>query len=89
MKPFPTIDRLCIVDGQHGIYVPYRFAVLSSADDMLTEEQREILMEGPDHPEYWDVWDEIVGHVVVKRGDSYWRLEQDEGDVFLVKLDGV
>jgi hypothetical protein len=85
MNTFPTFDRVCVVDGSHGIYVPQRYAVLASSDDMATDEQREILLVGPDHAEYWDVWDEILSSVRVVRGGSEYYLEQEDGDVFLVK----
>lgn len=80
------IDRVLIVDGCHGIYVPQRYAKICSSDDMATNEQREILLAGPDHDEYWDVWDEVLSNVIVMRGGSRWALDQDEGDVFLVKV---
>lgn len=77
---------LCLVDGAYGIYVPQRYAVLCSADDMLTDEQREVLEAGPEHSEYWDVWDEVLDSVEVKRGNSLWHLELSEsGDVMLVE----
>jgi hypothetical protein len=86
MNTFETPDRILVVDGVHGIYVPQRYAVLASSDDMATDQQREILLEGPEHPDYWDVWDEILTNLKVKRGRYDWYLEQDEGDVWLVKI---
>jgi hypothetical protein len=83
MKPFSTIHRLCIVDGSYGIYVPQRYAEICNASDMATEEQREILLAGPDHADYWDTWVEVLDNTVVQRGGRAWRLEQDS-DVFLV-----
>jgi hypothetical protein len=79
---------ICIVDGAYGIYVPQRYAVMCSAHDMLTDEQREILEAGPhtNPDEYWEVWDEVLGSVEVKRGNSMWHLELSEsGDVLLVE----
>ena len=86
MEPFPTFERICIVDGVHGIYVPQRYAVLASSPDMASDEQRDILLAGPEHPDYWDVWDELVTNLRVSRGGSDWHLEHDS-DVFLVKID--
>ena len=86
---FPKVDSLCLVDGCHGIYVPQRYAVLCSAHDMCTDEQREILEMGPhENPElYWEVWDEVLTNTKVKRGDSYWYLDISEGgDVMLVRI---
>jgi len=85
MTTFPKLDRICIVDGSHGIYIPQRYAVTASADDMATEEQRDVLLEGPEHPLYWDVWEEILRDVEVTRGESKWVLEED-GDLFLVRV---
>lgn len=87
MSTFPTFDRVLIVDGCHGIYVPQRYAVTCSSHDMCTDEQRDILAMGPhQNDQYWDVWDEVLNNVIVMRGGSRWALKQDEGDVFLVKV---
>lgn len=90
MDTFETPDRILIVDGLHGIYVPQRYAILASAHDMATDQQREILEMGPhENPElYWETWDEILTNLKVKRGRYDWHLEQDEGDVWLVKIKG-
>jgi len=85
MSKFLTFDRVCIVDGSHGVYVPQRYAILASSPDMATDEQREVLLAGPDHADYWDVWDEVLEQVRVTRGGNEWILEHD-GDVFLVKI---
>jgi hypothetical protein len=86
MNTFPEFDRVCVVDGSHGVYVPQRYAVLASSADMATDEQREILLAGPDHADYWEVWEEILNSVRVVRGGSEYYLEQEDGDVFLVKV---
>lgn len=78
---------MCIVDGSYGIYVPQRYASLCSADDMCSDEQRDILAMGPHQSdEYWEVWDEVLNNTHVRRGDTMWHLEiSDSGDVLLVQ----
>lgn len=86
---FPRVDSLCLVDGCYGIYVPQRYAVLCTAHDMITDEQREILEMGPHQNSelYWEVWDEVLSNTKVKRGDHYWHLDISEsGDVLLVRI---
>ena len=55
-----------LVDNHHGIYIPQIFA--ERYGEYLTDEQREILLAGPDHESYLDVACEIDG----------MQLEEDE-----------
>jgi hypothetical protein len=43
-------------------------------------------LAGPDHADYWEVWEEVLANVRVVRGGSEYYLEQEDGDVFLVKV---
>lgn len=86
---FPIHDSICLVDGSHGIYVPQRYAVMCTAHDMMTDQQREILEMGPHENGdlYWQVWDEVLSNTKVKRGNSFWHLDISEnGDVMLVRI---
>ena len=47
----------CIVDGHHGQYTPQVFA--ERFPEWLDDEEQEILLSGPEHELYWDVWDEV------------------------------
>ena len=46
-----------IADGCHGIYIPQFFA--EHYPEWCAGEE-EILLAGPDHPEYWDAWDNVL-----------------------------
>lgn len=49
----------CVVDGSSGQYVPQVFA--ERFPEWMDDEEREILLAGPDHPEYWEAWDSVLG----------------------------
>jgi hypothetical protein len=53
----------CIVDGQHGIYVGQSFAqryLMNPGDWGVSAEDREILLAGPYHADYLDVWEGVI-----------------------------
>ena len=45
------------VDGSRGIYVPKFFA--ENYPSCMEGSERDILLAGPEHENYWDVWDEV------------------------------
>ena len=48
-----------ILDGHHGVYIPQVFT--ESFPEWMDDEEREISLAGPDHPEYWEAWDSVLG----------------------------
>ena len=47
----------CAVDGCHGVYTPQTFA--QRFPEWLSDEEREVLIAGPEGDEYWAVWDDV------------------------------
>lgn len=85
-------ERLCIVDGCFGIYVPTRFATKfrdNSAYCVLhvTPADWDELEKGPDEEGYWDLWQDIcdAAEIIDNETGEHFRLEQD-GDLFLVAM---
>lgn len=75
----------CIIDGACGIYVPKEFALRFPS--RIQEKDRKVLLAGPDHEEYWDVWDDVLGSVtIIDTRNMEWSLFQD-GDLFAVRED--
>ncbi len=68
----------CIVDGHYGIYVPQTFAERYS--EWMEGSERDTLLAGPDHPDYWDVWSDIQGSECWD-GDIW---QGESGDVFIL-----
>lgn len=81
----PEPERVCIVDGAWGIYIPQRFAERFdaaawgiSADDTAT------LLSGPDAEFYWETWDDVTASAShTDKDGKVWALEPD-GDLFAV-----
>ena len=46
-----------IVDGCHGIYIPQIFA--QKFPEWLDDEEKAILLAGPEHDEYWETWEGV------------------------------
>ena len=68
----------CVVDGHHGVYIPQTFA--EWYPEWLDDEEREILLAGPEHEDYWDVWDEVTSR---ECADQSLYLGES-GDVFIL-----
>ncbi len=72
-----------LIDSCHGVYVPQRF--INNFDLSLwqgiSEENKNILSEGPDHEWYWEEWDEVLQRATFTQDGHTWRLVQD-GDLW-------
>ena len=69
-------------DSARGIYIPQHFA--ESADrerfKYIEPEQWSILESGPDHENYWEVWDEVLSDAETDGGGVLHQ----EGDLWIV-----
>ena len=83
---------ICLIDGQMGIYVPQAFArryLMNAGDWGVSAEDRAILLAGPDAPDYWETWDDVLNRSEFRKEIArryspiveHWQLEQD-GDLF-------
>lgn len=68
---FPETESELIVDGCFGIYVPQRFCQCFQRLSCVSQEDWEICLSGPDHPDYWEAWDTILGD---------WTYEEEDGN---------
>ena len=68
----------CVVDGSCGQYVPQVFA--ERFPEWMEGSERDTLLAGPDHPDYWDVWSDIQGSECWD-GDIW---QGESGDVFII-----
>ena len=81
---------VCLVDSARGSYVPQAFIELyDKAAWHVSSADAEILRAGPDHPDYWDTWDNVLNcaHYVAHDGRTF-TLYQD-GDLFAVAIDAM
>lgn len=87
---FETDARLII--GDHwGIYIPQRFCDSMDANDAhrIEVSYSDVLtcQSGPDHPNYWDAWQEILSDArVTDANGRVWRLHQN-GDLWEIPDD--
>ena len=81
------VDSICLVDGIRGVYVPQYFATHLTRWTM-SDEDRAVLVAGPDHPDYWIVWDHVLATstATTRHGENRWGLWHD-GDLFAVRED--
>lgn len=82
------MTRYLMVDGSYGIYVPKRFYDNVELEQWNINKDEYKDLSSPDSEHYWDTWDELVDKAkfVTKDGTEY-KLEMDDGDCFVVKVE--
>lgn len=77
-------ERELLFDGLWGVYIPQRFAqeIDRSRVRGVSQSDYEILEAGPDHDDYWDVWDHVVREAVLTLADGTDVVLDEDGDVF-------
>ncbi len=82
------MKRKLLLDGNRGIYLPVGFIEYVWDNDRdswhgIDEDTAEIVRDGPEHPDYWECWEEILNNAT---WCGHWRLEHDD-DLFLILED--
>ena len=92
---FSIPDRsILLADGSRGIHIPWFFGQLIANDGWTVEgvnpDDHLVLLEGPDHPDYWGAWDEVIQHAKIKVESSgsvrSYILHHDD-DLWLIPTD--
>ena len=71
--------KLLITDAA-GQYVPQQFAENFTGWGILPADFQ-VLMQGPEHQEYWDVWSDVLNYATIEHEGISYRLHQD-GDLW-------
>ena len=66
------------VDGSRGIYVPKFFA--ENYPEWCEGNEEEILRAGPEHPEYWDAWADVL----YSEHEGKYLSQGESGDLFII-----
>jgi len=68
--------------ASRGIFIPQHFAETAYWDKFegWSEEQKAVLLSGPDHESYWDVWQEVLDDVTTTCGGVLYQ----DGDLWIV-----
>lgn len=75
-------NSILLVDESRGVYVPMTFAKRYS--QFLSEADKDVLLAGPDHPEYLDCWDDVLQNTTITDNAGLkYHLYQD-GDLFAI-----
>jgi hypothetical protein len=80
-------QSILFADSSRGQYIPQFFA--ESVDwnqlDNWNEDEREILLAGPDHEFYWETWESVMDKVQTVDGGIL--VTGESGDLFIVYRD--
>ena len=78
------MELLC--DSHHGIYIPQIMVgrLVSSGWQGISDWCLEVLSAGPYHDDYWEAWEQVLGHATfTDESGSTWYLYHD-GDLWAV-----
>jgi hypothetical protein len=80
-------DAELFLNDSRGIYLPRDFAesVRFELVTGINANDWDVLLAGPEHELYWDVWSDCLDDVVIDDGNRKFRLYQD-GDLWLVPV---
>lgn len=83
-------NAVLILDELRGKYIPQKCA--EDMGDLLSAagadpETLDILFPGgPDHPDYWEAWEQILKLTITDERGNRWTFHHD-GDLWLVPAD--
>lgn len=67
-----------LIDDHHGIYLPKFFVESYDTDRWhVSKDNKEILLQGPDHEQYWEAWDSVRDNAYLFARDKKWFLDHD------------
>lgn len=72
-----------LLDENRGIYIPQVFAKECHFWECFDDEQKDILLSGPENELYWDVWTEVLDNAFLIHNGKKWTLYQD-GDLWAI-----
>lgn len=74
-----------LVDSHHGIYCPQIAAqsLAQARTEGVSREDLAALIEGPEHKDYWEIWEDVLNNCVILDEGERFTIVQD-GDVFIV-----
>ena len=76
-----------LADAACGICIPQHFADACYPEKWgIPQASIDVLLNGPDNPEYWDAWDWVLDMASREHNGHTWTLHQD-GDLFAVRDD--
>lgn len=86
----PDTDCRLLLTDAHGIYIPQMYCRGMDAQGAevigVGWEAVQTCQAGPDHPDYWEAWQEICDNACLDVSGEEWRLHQN-GDLWMVKAD--
>lgn len=77
-------ERGVLFDSAGGIYIPQRFAREMDRAHVtgVSESDYATLAMGPEHPDYWEVWDDVLRLATLRLNDGTRVTLYQDGDVF-------
>ena len=80
---------LHFASDRHGIYIPQYFAESVNRDMLsgVSDTDMNILLTGPDHEYYWDVWNDVEQSAILTDSNGVTYCLYQDSDLWLVPTD--
>lgn len=79
------MSRQLLLDESRGIYIPLAFVLnFDWRAWNVSQEDLDTISNGPEDPEYWEAWDNVLRTAKFEQDGKTFYLEQD-GDLFTVE----
>lgn len=78
-------EPMLYADSARGVYIPQHFAQTIRQDAIrnVRPELLDVLAAGPDGPDYWEIWQDVVDNASVTDAGVCYFLHED-GDLWLI-----
>jgi len=81
-------EPFLLLNDALGIYLPQKFASVFDDRDKrvtgVTADEWTVLEAGPDHDDYWDVWDDVVKDAIITDDVGVKYHLHQEGNCWLI-----
>ena len=87
-------EWLLLILSDEGIYIPRTFLITYAnmiPEGQISDDQKMVLMDGPDHGDYWDVWCRVVDEITIEHSlegpPTRYNLLEVDGDLWAVPVE--
>lgn len=79
--------KLLIIDD-HGIYIPQIFCSCYKPQlDTIPTDTLAVCLAGPNHPEYWEAWEEVLELAIITLDDDKEYTIYQDGNLWAIPAD--
>ena len=74
-----------LVNSANGVYIPQFFAE-SAGGGQINDDDREILLSGPENDDYWECWEDVLNYCELTDTDGQKFTLHHDSDLWAVPV---